>query len=184
MARLSTGQKALMVESLNSRRRLAILRRLQSGPATWRELVEAVGPISYGVSVGDVSTLNGDENNIRYSVNRDVAWLRKVGCDIPFRRGKPGEGRYALRAAPVEMAEPLRLDEAQEMALSILLMGVIQPLAQVDDHKTQVDLANTLLEMDAIRLDTIAELPPSGARHLGSAGHLSRRSRGALQDKR
>jgi hypothetical protein len=88
--------------------------------AAWRELVEAVGPISYGVSVGDVSTLNGDENNIRYSVNRDVAWLRKVGCDIPFRRGKPGEGRYALRAAPVEMAEPLRLDEAQEMALDFL----------------------------------------------------------------
>jgi hypothetical protein len=72
------------------------------------------------VSVGDVSTLSGSENNVRYSVNRDVAWLRKVGCDIPFQRGKPGEGRYVLEAAPVEMAEPLRLDEAQEMALDFL----------------------------------------------------------------
>jgi hypothetical protein len=102
------------------RRRLAILRRLQSGPATWRDIVEAVGPVSYGVQVRDASTLNGDENNVRYSVCRDIAWLRRIGCNIPFQRGRPGEGRYVLEAAPVEMAEPLRLDEAQEMALDFL----------------------------------------------------------------
>jgi hypothetical protein len=101
-------------------RRLAILRRLQAGPATWREIVEAVGPLSYGVQARDASTLSGSENDVRYSVNRDIAWLRRIGCAIPFRRGKPGEGQYVLEAAPLEMAEPLHLGEAQQMALDFL----------------------------------------------------------------
>jgi predicted DNA-binding transcriptional regulator YafY len=111
-----------MPDHREARRRLAILRRLQAGPATWRELAEAVGPISYGIAAGDVSALNGNETVIRLSVNRDVAWLRRVGCRIRFQRTGPGEGgQYVLEGGvPAEMAAPLRLDPAQLLALDFL----------------------------------------------------------------
>ena len=104
------------------RRRLAALRRLQAGPATWQEIVEAVGPAQYGVEAGADFSLNGSEDRVRFAVHHDLDWLREIGCEISFRRGRPGTGgRYVLEKAPVEMpAAPLRLDGAQSLALNAL----------------------------------------------------------------
>jgi ParB family chromosome partitioning protein len=100
-------------------------------------------------------------NVVRYALNpvdEGLAYLRMVqeeGLNKSAVADRCGvsPGRVESRLCIVGLAPPV----VELFRRGKLPLGAAGHLAQVDDHKTQVDLANTLLEMDAIRLDTIAE---------------------------
>lgn len=75
-------------------RRLATLRVLAGGPASWQEIVEAVGTSNY--SQGEAA---------RYSVHLDIRWLRSVGCIISVRGNAQTGKRYVLESAPPDLAK-------------------------------------------------------------------------------
>jgi ParB/RepB/Spo0J family partition protein len=100
-------------------------------------------------------------NIVRYSLNpvdEGLAYLRMAreeGLDkskIADRCGVP-RSRVELRLCIVGLAPPV----VEMFRRGELPLGAAKHLAKVTDQKVQVDLANTLVEMDAIRLDTIAE---------------------------
>ena len=73
-------------------RRLATLRVLAGRPASWQEIVEAVGSDHYGQ--GEAA---------RYSVHLDIRWLRSVGCVISVRGNARTGKRYVLESAPPDL---------------------------------------------------------------------------------